>query len=351
MRRTHSLGKLGALTSKASHLSFGKNRLRRPKRIFYKLSGFPEGKVGQLKKYWNVKARDPTSEYDRNEKQHRQSLQDVLAQPYEEKAVMQCLCQMLSSREHPYGMVVADFGREIINSFEGGDMGAVLDEIKSRLETFSNSMSGTAFLQYKDILAGVTPEEFSLLCQDAMYEALLDREPNVILDYYHMKFARQDHAICSLSEAVASRLTPAHMEVSSKFWLITKNGHMPPPYCAAISILQQLPHARSPLAKVAVVKDAARSICMSIEQFWDVNRADFPRGEDPSVSADDLVAIFSYVIIKSKVQLLYSESQYICDFISDRNLMGETGYLITTLQCCCISLASLEPSELMKVPK
>lgn len=36
-------------------------------------------------------------------------------------------------------MVVAEFGREIVSSFEGGDMGAVLDEIKSRLETFSST--------------------------------------------------------------------------------------------------------------------------------------------------------------------------------------------------------------------
>jgi hypothetical protein len=35
-------------------------------------------------------------------------------------------------------MVVAEFAREIINSFEGGDMGKVLDEIKGRLQTFSS---------------------------------------------------------------------------------------------------------------------------------------------------------------------------------------------------------------------
>lgn len=48
-------------------------------------------------------------------------------------------------------------------------------------------MAGTAFLQYKDILGDVTLPEFTLLCQDAMYEVLLDREQNVILDYYHIK--------------------------------------------------------------------------------------------------------------------------------------------------------------------
>jgi hypothetical protein len=51
MKRTQSLG-LGAFTAQ---LTLGKNRLRRPKRIFYKIKGFPEGKVGQLRRYWNVK--------------------------------------------------------------------------------------------------------------------------------------------------------------------------------------------------------------------------------------------------------------------------------------------------------
>ena len=92
---------------------------------------------------------------------HRKTLKQVIAQPYEEKAILQCIQQMLkyeqlyllylssnllffasiyiicSSYEHPYGMVVAEFGREIINSFEGGDMGAVLNDVKPRLETFS----------------------------------------------------------------------------------------------------------------------------------------------------------------------------------------------------------------------
>lgn len=346
MHRTQSLG-LSAFTAQ---LTFGKNKLQRPKKILYKIKGFPEGKVVQLKKYWKVKARDGSSEFEQNEKKHRQSLQDVLAKPYDEKAVMQCLHQMLSSQEHPYGMVVAEFGREIVNSFEGGDMEKALVDIKSRLLTFSNSMAATAFLQYKDILAQVPLQDFLLLCQDAMYEVLLDKEPNVILDYYHTKFAQQDHALCSLSDVLASKITPEHIDVAQKFWLISNNGQMPPPYCAAISIFQQFPQAKSPLAKVAVLKDVARSICMSIEQFWDINRGEFPRGEDPSVSADDLVAIFSYVIIKSKVPLIYSESEYICDFVSDRNLMGETGYLITTFQCCCMSLAAIDPSELLKVP-
>jgi len=221
MKRSHSLGSITAQITHSKLITFGRNKMRRPKRIFYKIKGFPEGKVVQLKKYWNVKLRDSTSEYEQEEKQHRKSLQEVLAQPYEEKAVLQCLHQMLSSQEHPYGMVVAEFGREIINSFEGGDMGAALYEIKARLQTFSNSMAATAFLQYNDILGGFALPEFTLLCQDAMYEVLLDREPNVILDYYHTKFSKQDHAICSLSEAVTSRLVPAHMDVDKKFWLIS----------------------------------------------------------------------------------------------------------------------------------
>ena len=55
-------------------------------------------------------------------------------------------------------------------------------------------MAGTAFLQYRDILGGVGLSEFSLICQDAIYEVLLDREPNVILDYYHMKVYHEGSA-------------------------------------------------------------------------------------------------------------------------------------------------------------
>lgn len=48
-------------------------------------------------------------------------------------------------------------------------------------------MAGTVFLHYKDIIKNITLDDFSEICQDATYEALLSREPNIILDYYHTK--------------------------------------------------------------------------------------------------------------------------------------------------------------------
>ncbi len=48
-------------------------------------------------------------------------------------------------------------------------------------------MAGTVFLQYKDIMSSLSMDDFSQLCQDSLYEVLLSREPNVILDFYHAK--------------------------------------------------------------------------------------------------------------------------------------------------------------------
>lgn len=343
---------IGSPSPPSSPDGFQKDKfLRKPRKIFYKIKGIPETQMINLKRFWNNKILLEPADHDALEKKHKKSLQDLLSQPYEDKAVLDCLNSMLSSLDHPYGMVVAGFGKELINSLEGGGLSVVLADIKQSCQTFSKSMAGTIFLQYKDILHNITLDDFSELCQDATYEALLSKEPNIILDYYHTKFYQQDNTLCLLSAAVSDSLTPANLEIQEKFWLVPKSKRrMPPPYCAAISVFQQFSYHRSPLAKVSVLRDTAKSICLCVEQFWDVNRAEICKGEDPSISADDLVGIFSYVIIKSKVVLLYSECEYICDFISDRNLMGESGYLVTTLQCCLMSLCTLDATELSKEP-
>jgi len=247
-------------------------------------------------------------------------------------------------------MVVAEVQREVINLFEGGDKEQILSATKTRLDCFSKSMASTAFLQYKNLIVSkISLQEFESLCRDAIYEVLLQHEPTIILDHYHTKYSRQDSTMNALMEQVYDKIVPAHLELPKKFWLISSSGY-PPPYAGAISAFQQFSHKKSPMQKVDVLRETAKKICLCVEQFWNVNRKDFPTGEDPAVAADDLVSIFCYVIIKSKVHLLYSESEYIGDYISDGNLMGEIGYLITTFQCCCQVLLNMDAAELLKEP-
>jgi len=307
-------------------------------------------KVNPFKKFWRSRVTDEP-QHEQLEKKHKKSLQEVLSQPFHEKHLLDVLYGMLNDPDHPYGMVVAQVSRDIINSFEGGeDKEKILADAKSRIDSFAQSMSATAFLQYKNIVSKLTPHEFAALCRDSVFEALLSREPNVILDYYHTKFAHQDITLCNLFEQVSESILPGHLEIPEKFWLISHNGHVSVPYAAAISAFQKFHERKSPMYKVEVLRDTAHKICQCVEQFWNVNRLDFPTGEDPTIAADDLVSIFCYVILKSKVQLLYSESEYIGDYISDNNLVGEIGYLITTLQCCCHVLCDLDPNVIHKDP-
>lgn len=44
----------------------------------------------------------------------------------------------VSSPEHPYGLVVNDVARSVINSFEGGDKEQILDDVRLRLDSFSS---------------------------------------------------------------------------------------------------------------------------------------------------------------------------------------------------------------------
>jgi len=67
-------------------------------------------------------------------------------------------------------------------------------------------------------------------------------------------------------------------------------------------------------------------IIQCVTDFWDKFK------KEPVVSADDLVPIFSYVVLKAKVPKLYSEMSFIWEFATDSELNGRYGYGFATFQ-------------------
>lgn len=57
-------------------------------------------------------------------------------------------------------------------------------------------------------------------------------------------------------------------------------------------------------------------VIQCVTDFWDAY------DRDPVVSADDLVPIFSYVILKAHVPKLYSEMNFIWEFATDSEMKG-----------------------------
>jgi hypothetical protein len=275
-------------------------------------------------------------------KPSRKSLKQVLAQqPLREKDIMKCLFHMLSSPEHPYGMVMEDFGRRIERSYENReDMEQVLEDTRYTLDTFAQSISDT--MKTEEISLGMANFDFSSLCLDACHEAICAREPPIILSLYHKKFEGKDHRLHALCELLGPHVSPAQLNVPEKLCFPEKeeNGANVP-FHKAITIFKKFSRKKTPLSKLRVLSKVVRTICDAASHIDLSNK----------LNADDLMTILAYVILKSKARKLFSESEFIHDFLGKQPLAGEQGYLVTTLQCCCMFICSEEFIELISSTK
>jgi hypothetical protein len=275
---------------------------------------------------------------------HKKTLKQVLAQvPLKEKDVLKCLYHMLNSQDHPYGLIVADFARKLERAYENREeMHQVIVETKDLLHTFSQSIADT--LKTEEISLNVVQFDFESICLDASYEAICSSEPPIILSSYQSKFAEKDKTLYGVCEKLAASITPSQVNVPSNLCpQETESNNVP--FFKSIFIFKKFPHKKTALSKVQVLRDTVQSICYSTGQSADLSIS--------PISADDLMAILTYVIIKSKIKTLVSESEFIHDFLGKQHLAGEQGYLVTTLQCCCMFISSpefMESTQNVKLP-
>lgn len=168
-----------------------------------------------------------------------------------------------------------------------------------------------------------------------------------ILPLYELLYEQEDmqHSQKLIEFATIS---PAHLGIEKKFWLLAdstiQNSNLPP-YHKAIQTLKTIKTVTSPKAKVFVLKATADAICDCVLEYW--------KGRmDPKklrIGGDEILPLFTYVIVKANVPKLYSESKLMEDFLSDSDLLGELGYMLVTFQTalsyiCCMNLNECEQS-------
>jgi len=117
------------------------------------------------------------------------------------------------------------------------------------------------------------------------------------------------------------------------------------PYRRAIQSLKKLSHLKSPRDKLGCILITFMDIIQCVTDFWEVH------GREPIVGADDLVPIFSYVILKARVPKLFSEMSYIWEFATDTEMKGKYGYGFATFQIGVQVIARLSLDQLEATKK
>eukprot|EP01127_Copromyxa_protea_P008497 TRINITY_DN1946_c1_g1_i1.p1 TRINITY_DN1946_c1_g1~~TRINITY_DN1946_c1_g1_i1.p1 ORF type:complete len:884 (+),score=162.38 TRINITY_DN1946_c1_g1_i1:266-2917(+) len=115
------------------------------------------------------------------------------------------------------------------------------------------------------------------------------------------------------------------------------------PYRKAIHTLRKISFLKSPRDKLGCILHTFMDVIQCVTDFWNAHDC------DPVVSADDLVPIFSYVILKAHVPKLYSEMNFIWEFATDSEMKGKYGYSFATFQIGVEVIARLSQEEAMRV--
>ena len=102
----------------------------------------------------------------------------------------------------------------------------------------------------------------------------------------------------------------------------------PDPYEPAALILRGLVKCHSPTEKLQVITRSLRTIVDIINIYCANANLDL---DAYALGADDLIALFSWVVVQAEIEDLPVHYHIMADFVSDYSVLGEDGYSLATL--------------------
>jgi len=89
--------------------------------------------------------------------------------------------------------------------------------------------------------------------------------------------------------------------------------------------------------KLSNLMSMKQNIIQSINTYWDskTSKSRFKlrsekRMESITISADELVPLITYVVLKAQIPNVYVEMKLIEEFIDEKSVIGEYGWLLAT---------------------
>ncbi|KAH3744736.1 hypothetical protein Pelo_13858 [Pelomyxa schiedti] len=177
----------------------------------------------------------------------------------------------------------------------------------------------------------------------ALLEIIFQHARTILWDCYVSQFSGDDDNYRQHS-AQYSSISPSQMGVRKEFWLNERNGTVQPPdfvpYGTAIEAAKRLGQAKTPWEKTQCLIDVAHGIKTCVDNFWG-------KGRTVSITADDFLPLFAFVLLKANLQHPFTDCKYIEHFMSDDDLRGEAGYIFVTFQTALTMITSLRPEEIV----
>lgn len=120
------------------------------------------------------------------------------------------------------------------------------------------------------------------------------------------------------------------------------------PYQRAIDEFRTLPYHRSPAAKLDVLE---RTLAAAQECVYDYYAAALSRAEVGMLGGDELIPLFTLIVLRSGVRALTAEYEFIRKFLSPAERLGKGGYLAVALESALGFVVEYKPPAWKDVPQ
>jgi hypothetical protein len=121
-------------------------------------------------------------------------------------------------------------------------------------------------------------------------------------------------------------VTPKDLDVRKKFWLLEQTSA---PYGEAMAELGRVCGVLSPSGKLTCLVSTSRLVVKCIDDHYEAlgqNKG----AVDSGVGVDDILPILSYIILRSGLPQLVSETALMEEFIQEGYVKGEEGFCLTS---------------------
>ena len=115
------------------------------------------------------------------------------------------------------------------------------------------------------------------------------------------------------------------------------------PYNEAIDFIEQIKDYKTPLEKLTIIALVSALITTSVNSFWK-DQKNLPNNF-LRIDADELLSIYLYIICNMNTDTIYTQLDYIQNFIGLASKQSLVGYFYTTVEGCIKFLMSVKSKE------
>ena len=124
------------------------------------------------------------------------------------------------------------------------------------------------------------------------------------------------------------------------------SGKIPMPFFSAVNLLKNLKNYKTPFEKIVILASLSDQITESVSTFWS-SMMKYIKNSFLFIEADEIMAIFVFIVIKSQMPDLFIESKIITNFTTPSTRAFNISYNLTLMEASLETIHKMENTKEM----